>query len=204
MTEDLLNARSDLTPERALEALLEGNRRWVDGRLAHPNRSLERREALAGTQNPFATVFSCIDSRVPPEIVFDCGIGDLAVIRTGAHVLDLGVVRDSVRFGVETLGTPLVLVLGHQACGAVTAAVAAIEKGGEDPEPPIVGALRPAYETAGAQNGDTVDLVVRAQTRLAVQAIAEDEVIGPRAQAGRVKVVGAYYSFDTGAVSILE
>src|SRR5436305_12920658 len=122
-----VDSASTYTPDEALEELLEGNRRWVAGRLAHPDRSLERREELAVAQRPFATVFCCIDSRVTPEIVFDCGIGDLAVIRTGAHVLDEDVVMASLQFAAGVLQTPLMLVLGHQGCGAVTAAIDALE-----------------------------------------------------------------------------
>ena len=192
-----------VTPDQALTRLLEGNRRWMDGRLAHPNRSTERRETLANSQRPFATVFSCIDSRVPPEIVFDCGIGDLAVIRTGAHVLDDDVVMASVQFAAGVLETPLVLVLGHQGCGAVTAAMDAFEDprsaagGGLDS---IIDALRPAYE-AGDHN---LESMVKAQTRLTVKALAETSTIADRMDSGALKILGGYYSFDTGAVSILD
>src|SRR5581483_7544207 len=118
---------AELNPNQALERLLEGNRRWVQERQVQPNRSAERRREVAAGQRPFATVFSCLDSRVPPEIVFDCGIGELATVRTGGHVLDEEVVLGSLRFCTELLGTPLMLVLGHERCGAVGAAIKAIE-----------------------------------------------------------------------------
>src|SRR5690242_13312475 len=109
--------RPATTPQHALELLIEGNQRRVEGRMAHPNRSAERRQELTEGQSPFATVFTCIDSRVTPEIVFDCGLGDLAVVRSGAHALGETAVMGSLQFGVNQLGTPLLLVLGHEGCG---------------------------------------------------------------------------------------
>ena len=198
MPDDLSTSRP-ATAADALTRLMEGNRRWVDGRLAHPNRSTERREDLANAQRPFATVFSCIDSRVPPEIIFDCGIGDLVVIRTGAHVLDDAVVMGSLQFAAAQLKTPLVLVLGHQACGAVAAAVDALENGRttEGSLDPITTALRPAYEA------DSSDMV-RAHTRLTVNAISEDPVIANLISGAGLSIVGGHYSLDDGEVTILE
>lgn len=190
--------RAATSPERALEILVEGNRRWVEGNLAHPNRSVERRQALAEGQAPFATVFSCIDSRVPAEIVFDCGVGDLAVVRTGAHVLDEGAVLASLLFAARELRTPLVLVLGHERCGAVTAARAALEGDGS-PAPglkAVVELLRPAYEAAGERG---VESMVKAHTRLTVDRLTSSLASGPS-----LSVVGGYYSIETGAVSILD
>jgi carbonic anhydrase len=186
------------TPDQALELLMEGNRRWVTGNLDHPNRSIERRQQLTEAQAPFATVFSCIDSRVPAEIVFDCGIGDLAVVRTGGHVLDEGAVMASLRFAAQKLGTPLVLVLGHQRCGAVTAARTALESGA--PAEPgleaVVELLRPAYATAGEEG---VEEMTMTQTKLTVETLGTELPTGPA-----LRVLGGYYSLDTGAVSILD
>jgi carbonic anhydrase len=186
------------TPDEALQRLMDGNRRWVDGELAHPNRSVERRAELTAGQSPFATVFSCIDSRVPAEIIFDCGLGDLAVVRTGAHVLDEAVILGSIQFATELLGTPLLLVLGHQACGAVTAAIQALN-GGDSPDSAlgsIVETLRPAYEATGGQD---VEATVKAHTKLTVRALSALLPAG-----STTRIVGGYYSLDTGAVSILD
>jgi carbonic anhydrase len=199
---------ADLSPDQALDRLLEGNRRWVDERQAHPNRSAERRQELAAGQSPFATVFSCIDSRVPPEIVFDCGTGDLAVVRTGGHVLDATVVTGSLQFCADRLRTPLMLVMGHQNCGAVATAIEAIEQDetGLGGLQSIVDALRPAHSKAKAHtaNDDLPELMTRAHTSLTVRAIAEADWIAPLMRAGELKVVGAYYSIETGEVSVLE
>jgi carbonic anhydrase len=150
-------------------------------------------------------VFSCIDSRVPPELVFDRGIGDLAVIRTGAQALDHGVVFGSVEFSPDHLGTPLILVMGHQRCGAVKAAIHTIETGGTAPGhiQAIVDALRPAYHVAIKQHGDLVENMVRAQTKLTVKRIRNDPLIKECLARGELIVVGGYYSLDTGAVSII-
>jgi len=193
------------SPHQALKLLIDGNRRWVTGELTHPHQSVARRIELRHVQHPFATVFSCIDSRVPPEVVFDRGIGDLAVIRTGAQVLDEGVVFGSVEFTPDHLHTPLILVMGHQRCGAVSAAIHTIQSGGSAPGhiQAIVDALRPAYRVAIRQSGDLLDNMVRAQTKLTVRRIRHDPLIEEFIHRGELIVVGAYYSLDTGAVSII-
>jgi carbonic anhydrase len=173
--------------------------------MSHPNQSVARRVALRHEQHPFATVFSCIDSRVPPELVFDRGIGDLAVIRSGAHVLDEGVVFGSVEFAADHLHTPLVLVMGHQRCGAVKAAIDSIRGGGRAPGhiQAVVDALRPAYHVAVRQPGELLDNMVRAQTKLTVKRIRHDPLIRKLAHHGELVVRGAYYSLDTGAVTFI-
>jgi carbonic anhydrase len=194
-----------LSPARALAALKSGNKRYVLGRLQHPDQSLRQRKALRPGQAPFATVFSCIDSRVPPEIVFDRGLGDMAVIRTGAQVLDSAIVLGSIQFSVDHLLTPLVVVMGHQRCGAVKATIDAFEHGHGAPGaiPTVVEALRPAYLAAKKQSGNLLDNMVRAQTRLTVKRLRADPVLRKYAAHHPLKIVGAYYSLDTGVVSII-
>jgi carbonic anhydrase len=202
-TESAVAART--SPHQALKLLIDGNRRWVTGKVTHPHQSVERRVALRKVQHPFATVFSCIDSRVPPELVFDRGIGDLAVIRTGAQVLDEGVVFGSIEFTPDHLDTPLILVMGHQRCGAVNAAIQTIQSGGTAPGhiQAIVDALRPAYNVAIKQSGDLLDNMIRAQTKLTVGRIRHDPLIEEFIHRGELIVVGAYYSLNSGAVSII-
>ncbi len=195
----------NVTPSRALKLLVDGNKRWANSRLTHPYQTVARRRALGHQQHPFATVVSCIDSRVPPEIVFDRGIGDLAVVRTGAQVLDEGVVLGSVEFAPDRLATPLMLVMGHQRCGAVKAAIEVIETGATAPGhiQAVVDALRPAYAVAVGQRGDLVENMVRAQTRLTVTQLRNDPLIKEFISQGKLRVVGGYYSLETGAVSII-
>ena len=199
------SSEAPITPDQALTLLIAGNERWSSGQVTHPYRSVERRIALREGQHPFAAIFSCIDSRLPPEVVFDQGIGDLAVIRTGAQVLDEGVVLGSLEFSPDHLGTPLILIMGHQRCGAVNAAIHTIESGGTAPGhiQAIVDALRPAYDVAVDEAGDLVDNMVRAHTKLTVERIRTDPVIEEFLGRGELVVAGAYYSLDTGAVSII-
>ncbi|WP_291881547.1 carbonic anhydrase [Cellulomonas sp.] len=117
-----------LTPAQAWSALREGNDRFVRGEMQHPSQGVDRRAELSAGQAPFAVLFGCSDSRVAAEIIFDQGLGDLFVVRTAGHVLDTTVIG-SIEYGVEVLGAPLVVVLGHDSCGAVAAATAALNHG---------------------------------------------------------------------------
>ncbi len=116
------------TPAEAWSALREGNERFVHGAMAHPSQSIDRRTEVSAGQQPFAVVFGCSDSRVAAEIIFDQGLGDVFVVRTAGHVLDTTVIG-SIEYGVEILGASLVVVLGHDSCGAVAAATAALTTG---------------------------------------------------------------------------
>ncbi|MFE0460637.1 carbonic anhydrase [Kitasatospora sp. NPDC058965] len=201
------NAVSDAAtpgPDEALEWLAEGNERWVSGRLLHPHQTVARRMAVAAGQHPLATVFSCIDSRVPPEIVFDRGVGDLFVVRTAAQTND-GLIQGAVEYGAEEAVTPLVVVMGHQRCGAVTLAVDALNNGSEVPAHlvDVVEALTPAYRAARPLPGDQVENTVRAQIRLTADQLRRDPVLAPLVAEHTVRVVGAYYSLDTGCVEFM-
>ncbi|HXP18114.1 MAG TPA: carbonic anhydrase [Streptosporangiaceae bacterium] len=194
-------------PREALKVLMEGNQRWVRGELEHPHQSVERRLEVAGHQDPFAVVFSCIDSRVPPEIVFDRGIGDLFVNRTGAQALDELVVLGSIEFGPNGYESArLIFVLGHEGCGAITAAIAAIESGIPAPGhiQAVVDALKPAYEAAVEMPGpDLVEKMVRAQVRLTVDRLKADPLIAELIKDHGLLVVGGRYGLETGVVEII-
>jgi carbonic anhydrase len=185
---------------------MEGNQRWVNGQLEHPHQSVERRHAVAGHQDPLALVFSCIDSRVPPEIVFDRGVGDLFVFRTGAEAMDNQVVLGSVEFGPNGYESArLIIVLGHERCGAVIAAIAAIQSG--EPAPghiqAVVDALRPAYDVAARLPGDLVENMVRAQVQLDVAELKADPLIAGLIADDGLLVVGGRYDLTSGAVEII-
>ncbi|MFF5207930.1 carbonic anhydrase [Streptosporangium sp. NPDC000396] len=188
------------TPDAAWAALRAGNRRWVTDSALHPHQDSERRAQTAQKQDPYAVVLSCIDSRVAPEIIFDAGLGDLFAVRSAAQTID-PLVTGAVEYGPVELGTPLVVVLGHQRCGAVTAASHALHEGKPLPGElqRIVTALRPAYERSG---GD-VDKMIRINTVDVVKRLKADSLLAPRIARGRLKVVGAYYSLDTGQVTRL-
>ncbi|MFG2875276.1 carbonic anhydrase [Streptomyces sp. NPDC048337] len=193
------------TPKAAFARLMDGNRRWVSGKLEHPDRDPDRRKQLAEAQDPYGVVLSCIDSRVPPELVFDTGLGDLYVLRTGGQAVG-PVVTGSVEYGPVTGGTPLILVLGHQRCGAIEAAYEATRAGTALPGnlEAINKALQPAYaRTAKAPGADPVDTMIRNQIRLTADELRANADLAPLVKKGSVAVVGAYYSLDTGEVEVL-
>jgi carbonic anhydrase len=192
---------SRVTAEDALKVLLAGNQDFVAAGGACPRQSSSRRSSVAATQQPIAVVIGCADSRVPPEAVFAQGIGDLFVIRIAGNVIDEAVLG-SVEYAVEHLGVSLVVVLGHERCGAVQAALA--------DEPPqahvasIVSRIRSAIGAVRKQSGDALDNAVRANVVASVKQVQSSKpVLAPMVVKGNVKVVGARYDLDTGAVEIL-
>ncbi|MFD9569395.1 carbonic anhydrase [Streptomyces sp. NPDC059982] len=193
------------TPDAAYARLMEGNRRWVSGNLQHPDRDPTRREQVARTQEPFGVVLSCIDSRVAPELLFDTGLGDLYVLRTGGQAVG-PVVTGSVEYGPLTSGTPLIFVLGHQRCGAIDAAYKAARDGTTLPGhlDALSKALRPAYDLAVKEGGpDPADRMIRAQITLTADELRANTDLAPLVKNGSLGVVGGYYSLDTGAVEVL-
>nr|WP_185302435.1 carbonic anhydrase [Streptomyces finlayi] len=186
-----------VTPEAALQELNAGNRRWRTFRERHPHEThAVRREAVSG-QHPFAVVLGCIDSRVPPELVFDQGLGDLMTVRSAGEVLDEAVMG-SVAFGVLELGIPLVMVLGHQSCGAVSAAVHAEETGEKLPAhiQYIADQIKPAIDRSVA--GDArIDATVTSQVRLVRSRLAAEPDLAARIATGQVAIVGARYELST-------
>lgn len=190
----------------AYARLMEGNKRWVSGKLQHPDQDPARRKVLAPEQKPYGVIVSCIDSRVPPELVFDTGIGDLFVIRTGGQVVQ-PVVVGSVEYGPLTSGSPLIVVLGHQSCGAVKAAYKALKEATDLPGDldAIVDALRPAYkEIAKTKHADPVDAMIRAHANRTAADLRSDSALAPLVKKGELSVVSAYYSLDTGRVETLS
>ncbi|WP_030796466.1 carbonic anhydrase [Streptomyces sp. NRRL S-337] len=184
---------------------MAGNKRWMSGDLHHPDRDPNRRQLVAQAQEPFGAILSCIDSRVPPELLFDTGLGDLYVMRTGGEAVG-PVVTGSVEYGPMTSGTPLVVVLGHQRCGAIEAAYKSLRDGKPLPGnlQAIVKALQPAYEQAVREGGaDPVETMARAQVKLTAADLRSNQDLAPLVAKGTLAVVGAYYSLDTGKVEVL-
>jgi len=192
-----------ITADEAWQRLVEGNRRYAAGRSRHPNLGPSRRANLAQSQHPFATILGCIDSRVPPELVFDCGLGDLLVIRIAGQVLDRAALG-SLQFGVVVLRIPLLVVMGHQDCGAIQAAIEAL-----DSHVPaladmdwLVQRLRPAVEQARGRPGDRIDLAVRANIERGVSQLRRAPLLAEAVAAGTLKIVGARFDLDSGTVSL--
>ncbi|MDX2230450.1 MAG: carbonic anhydrase [Leptolyngbyaceae cyanobacterium bins.349] len=194
-------AGSGLTPDQALAKLMEGNQRFVARKRLNPHQDAVRLTEVAMGQAPFAAILSCADSRVVPEIAFDQGIGDLFVVRVAGNVATTEDVA-SEEYAVGVLGSPLLLVLGHERCGAVDAAI----KGGELPGviESLVLAIRPAVQAAEKEAGDRLTNAVKANVRLQVQRLQSSSVIASAIQQGKLKVVGAYYDLDTGAISLVS
>lgn len=199
--------RDQAAPADVLRELLAGNERWVSGQARHPRQSPDWRERLAIGQEPLATVVTCIDSRVPPELLFDCGLGEMFVIRTGAQVIDDGIALGSAQYGpVSYAATRLILVLGHSGCGAVAAAIAVLGGGGRAPGrvQALVDALRPAHQEALREPGDLAANMIRAQTRLTVRRLERDPVLRELADDGGLLIAGGYYDLGSGAVTLLS
>ena len=192
------------TPDEAMNNLMAGNARYVQGSPIHPNQSAERQAEVAQGQHPWAAILGCIDSRVPPELVFDQGLGDLFVARTAGQVIDK-VVLGSLEFAVEE-GVKLIMVLGHQSCGAVKATIQTLQTNGhaEGEIAALVEAIKPAVIEAQSQPGDLPDNSVRKNVTLEVEYLkSSSQIISHALDQGAIKLVGARYDLGTGAVSIL-
>lgn len=185
------------TPEEALRELAAGNQRWRTFRQRHPDESPAVRQSLTSGQHPFALVLGCIDSRVPPELVFDRGLGDLMTVRSAGEVLDEAVLG-SVAYGVLELDIPLVMVLGHQSCGAVKAAVESDLSGERLPAHVqyIADRIAPNIdrtEEGDARIGSTIDANVRA-----IRAhLAAEPDLAAKVTSGQLAIVGARYELTT-------
>ena len=193
-----------VSADDALRRLLSGDKRFVAGKSeeSHGAALIERRHTLAKDQKPFAVIVSCSDSRVPPELVFDVTLGDLFVVRTAGEVVD-AVGLGSIEYAIEHLGTRLIVVLGHQRCGAVSAAVSGGTETGDIPD--VLKAIMRAVEETKGQSRDPIDNAVRANARdIAKRLQTGGPIIPPLVRTGEVKIVAAYYSLDTGQVELLK
>ncbi len=192
-----------ITADEAWQRLVEGNQRYAAGRSKHPNLEPSRRTQVARAQHPFATVLGCADSRVPPELVFDCGLGDLFVIRTAGQVLDRAALG-SLQFGVVDLRIPLLVVLGHQRCAAIQATIESLES--YVPAPAdiywLVDGLRPAVDQTRGQPGDRIDVAVRANIERGVSQLRRSPLLAEAVTAGTLKIVGARFDLDSGTVAL--
>ena len=184
-----------------LEFILAGNQRFQTGKFENPASNVERRKETVEAQHPFAAVLCCSDSRVPPELVFDKRLGDLFVVRNAGNVLD-DVAIGSLEYAVDHLGVPLIVVLGHEKCGAVTAAV----QGGHAPGHigSIIHRLQPAVAATRGQPGDAVLNAALANVRAGVAAIqAAEPILAGAVKSGQVRVVGGLYHLDTGGFELI-
>jgi len=188
-----------VSPADALQMLLDGNGRFVDGKKQYPNQDAARRESTAGGQHPFACVLSCSDSRIPPELVFDRGLGDLFVVRVAGNVPEPAGM-ESLKYAVDHLGPRLIIVLGHRNCGAVKAAVS----GHTDEFPVIDKSILPAVIKTKGMPGDAVENATLENVRIGVQQLSKWAPFATLIEEGKLKIVGGIYNLHTGKVTLLD
>ena len=193
-----------LTPAASLERLLKGNARYVEGvSLRHDFR--HEREALAGGQNPYAAVLSCADSRIAPEYAFDSGRGDLFVCRVAGNFANTETVA-SMEYAVAVLGTPLIVVLGHDSCGAVGAAIKSLKDNTVLPGhmPSLVTGVAPAVKAVSQQGGDTLGNAIRQNVIDNVAKLSSaTPILSAAVEQGKLKVVGGIYRLRDGRVEMI-
>ena len=192
-----------MSAEASLKLLLDGNQHFVAGKLEHPNQTPERRTEVAKGQHPFASVLACSDSRTPPEIIFDRGLGDIFTVRVAGNVADK-VVIESLDYSVKHLGVRLVMVLGHRRCGAVIAAVEGHEGTADQDVGPMLSELRPAVAASKGMAGDPVANAVRENVALVMKNLATSEELSAMVKSGELKIVGGIYDLDTGTIEMLK
>ncbi len=198
-----LLAQSKISPDQALTLLKEGNLRFVNGLPTKPRQDLNRIKEIASSQSPFATIVGCSDSRVPNEIIFDQGLGDLFIVRTAGQVSTYAS-WGSIEFAEEILGTKLIVVLGHTKCGAVSAAVHLPEVPGHIVT--LINAIKPAVEKAKSKGAtDVLDEAIRENIRMQVEQLKSLEpVLAKRVREGSIKIVGALYDLNSGKIDFFE
>ncbi|PYC74500.1 carbonic anhydrase [Streptomyces tateyamensis] len=193
------------TPQEALETLLAGNTRFVSGTVEHPNQDAARRSETAPAQAPFAVLFGCSDSRLAAEIIFDRGLGDLFVVRTAGHVAGAEVLG-SIEYGVSVLNCPLVVVLGHDSCGAVAAARAAVADGAtaggyvRDVVERVTPSVLAARAAGHTEDADFIDEHVRRTVDLLLE---RSRHLADAVQAGSTAVVGLSYRLADGTARLV-
>ncbi len=207
-------APRSMTPAEAWATLVAGNERFVSGQAEHPSQSVEHRQALHASQYPFAVIFGCSDSRLAAELIFDQGLGDMFVVRTAGHVIDTTVIG-SIEYGTEVLGTPLVVVLGHDSCGAVQAALDSL-KTGEMPTGfvrAIVDRVIPSILTRnsleetlryGLPHKPTSNAILREHVTNTVKTLtAYSHALASGVAEGRLAVVGVEYTLAEGKARLV-
>jgi carbonic anhydrase len=203
-------ASVERTPDAALKALVEGNARFVEEqKTGGSGRGSTRRLGVAPAQHPFASILACADSRVPVEILFDQGLGDLFVVRVAGNTVGLSDhnVIGSLEFSHAVLGAPLIMVLGHSSCGAVDAALKTINEGGDLPGSieHMVDTIRPAARKSKAQGGTSLEAATDMNVRVAVDRLKQSHpILAPAVEKGALKIVGAVYDLKSGEVLLLD
>jgi len=195
-----------MTPDEALARLIAGNRRFVDDKVQNPRRNTVRRAQIAQGQNPFATLVSCADSRVTLELIFDQGLGDLFVVRVAGNTASDPLVVGSVEYAAVVLNTPLIMVLGHEECGAVTAAIDTATNGTVYPGdlPAVITPILPAVQqTLSTPKDMQVQAAAEANARNQAKLLAAVPLLADKTKTGALKIVSGIYGLHSGKVDLL-
>jgi carbonic anhydrase len=197
------NGQQRISPEEALVKLKDGNNRFVNGQSSKPRQDFSRLKEVAEGQYPFATIIGCSDSRVPNEIIFDQGLGDLFIVRTAGQVSTYAS-WGSIEFAEEILGTKLIVVLGHTKCGAVQAAVNLPDVPGHIIT--LINAIKPAVEKAKKkEHTNILDAAIRENIIMQVEQLKGLEpVLAKRVREGSIKIIGALYDLHSGKIEFFE
>ncbi|MBE8998190.1 carbonic anhydrase [Nostoc sp. LEGE 12447] len=190
-----------VSPNEAIKRLLDGNQRFINQKRQYPDQSLEHLRLVAKAQYPFAAILGCADSRVPAEIVFDQGLGDLFVVRVAGNVVSDTVIG-SLEYSTTVLGSQLIVVLGHKRCGAVAEAIK------NEPLPGRIGliieGIKPSIERVKLRTGDNMQNAVIANIQYQTEKLQESStILAKLLSEGKLKIVGACYDIDTGKVNII-
>jgi carbonic anhydrase len=191
---------SRMSAETALARLLQGNRRFAGGASIHPHQDRVRRRELLAAQRPYAAILTCADSRVAPELVFDQGFGDIFVVRNGGNIGD-EIAAESLEFAVGTWAVPLIVVMGHENCGAVAGTLAGIDAGLEPGR--LFGEIGRAIARVADGEGDRMRNAVIANVQYTVAKLQGRPYFAELLTRGEVTILAAYYSIESGAVQIL-
>lgn len=190
--------------DEALQKLMDGNKRYVSGSLMQKDIGETKRKELAKGQKPFAIVLTCSDSRVPPEILFDQGLGDIFIIRVAGNVVDPIVLR-SIEYGAEHLNAPLLFILGHTKCGAVTATLEILETKGEPC--PVAKKIMPAAEKAKKKGGtrdEVLETAIKENVKNVYEDVMKSKIISHLVQEDKLKIVAGEYDITTGKIEMME
>ena len=195
------SAKRQLTGTEALKVLLSGNKRFLSGKLEHPNHCEESRKGLVSGQDPIAVVLACADARVPPVDIFDQGLGDLFILRVAGNIINDHILG-SIEYAVSHLHTPLVMVMGHSSCGAVGAVAQGVKLGGHIAS--LTPSIEAALKKAKGQEGHWTNNAAKELAKTTAKKIEESEpIVADLVKEGKVLVVATYYDLATGEVIVL-
>lgn len=191
-----------LNSKAALAKLMSGNKRYVIAKQLHSNLTSERRTELKDGQCPIAIIVGCSDSRVPPELIFDQGLGDLFVVRVAGNILD-DVVLGSIEYAASHLGTSLVMILGHLRCGAIEATAAGGSMEGQ--LSCLAAAIQPSLNEVKNKPGELINNAAKATAKMIAEELSlSGPILAERVNTAKLKVVAAFYDLETGVVEVIS